>query len=142
MVPRGSLWASVSRMMGGEGSWSWRVRRPSQAPLSKREAGGPDKGPPDGRRLVLGAVLGCWRGVIAEEGASGKTWLERFQDLPPTLPILHVPNLSESPQDLGLLPSNLYLFPRHLAPSQIGGVCQLGGRGVWAHWLHRIHGGE
>lgn len=117
------------------------------------------KGPPDPGRLVLGAMLGWGWGVTAEEGGWGKendlpgrlgwrgartyflSWTTRpFQPSPP----LSSPNLSSKPpQDPGNLPTNLLpSLPRHLAPPQINCVCELGGRGVWAHWLHRIHRGE
>ena len=62
----------------------------------------------------------------------------------PALPPLHMPNLPpKPPRDLGDLALQHFIpLPRHLASPQINRVCELGGRGVWAHRLHRIHGGE
>lgn len=112
-----------------QGGWCWGQCWGGGGVSRQRREAGERKTDPPGR-------LG-WRGARTYF----LSWTTRpFQPSPP----LSSPNLSSKPpQDPGNLPTNLLpSLPRHLAPPQIDSVCELGGRGVWAHWLHRIHRGE
>lgn len=106
-------------------------------------------------RLARGAVLGEWHrrgggwkrrteppGRLGCSGAStylsspsARRFDSSFPSAFPIFPLSH-PKIRGNP---ALQP---FILPRHLASPQISRVCELGGRGVWAHWLHGVHGGE
>lgn len=132
----------------------WGGGSTQSMPIRKGEGG--HSGRRDHRRLVLGAILRrgqspgrrLERGPEPRRGLGWKvagTYLQSLAAPPrPALPPLRVPNIfPELPQDPGSLSSSpLSPSPRNLATPQINSVRELGGRGVWPHWLHRIHRGE